>query len=354
MKIYLVGGAVRDALLNIPVLEKDWVVVGSSPQELSDQGFMPVGSQFPVFLHPTTKEEYALARTERKSGKGHKGFVFHTDPSVTIEDDLIRRDITINAIAQDSEGNLVDPYGGQKDLEKKIIRKVSTAFKEDPLRVYRVCRFAAKLNYLGFVVEEETISSMEEIVQSGELSTLPKERIWMETYKALGTQNPETYFKALKDCGALGALIGDINLDTDALKRISKETGDSEKRWAALLGSQKEGHKINNYFNAPKLYSDTSDIFVKLAKFHINKKNTAEQILTLIKSTDALRRSERFQNAALAYSICNLEGDGINWGNLLLALKAIRPSNTKKSGPEISAELEQSKLESIKIYLEEG
>ena len=213
MKVYLVGGAVRDSLLEIPFKERDYVVVGSSPEELSSKGYMPVGSQFPVFLHPETKEEYALARTERKSGKGHKGFVFHTDTSVTLEEDLVRRDITINAIAQDSDGSLIDPYGGQKDIQNKLIKKVSEAFEEDPLRVYRVCRFAAKLKYLDFKVEKNTLASMNDITLSGELETLPKERIWMETAKALECKNPEVYFELLKECGALEKLIGKIDLD---------------------------------------------------------------------------------------------------------------------------------------------
>lgn len=211
MDLYLVGGAVRDKLLGYPFTERDWVVVGASPEELLTQGFQPVGSDFPVFLHPETKEEYALARTERKSGVGYKGFEFFTDTSVTLEQDLSRRDLTINAIAEDSDGNLTDPYNGQQDLNDKILRHVSDAFAEDPLRVLRVARFAARYQHLGFTVAEETLSLMADIAASGELKHLTAERVWVETEKALKERSPRIYIEVLRQCNALKILFPELD-----------------------------------------------------------------------------------------------------------------------------------------------
>ena len=211
MDIYLVGGAVRDKLLGYPFTERDWAVVGATPEELLSQGFQQVGSDFPVFLHPETKEEYALARTERKSGTGYKGFQFFTDISVTLEQDLSRRDLTINAIAEDSDGNLIDPYNGQQDLSDKILRHVSDAFAEDPLRVLRVARFAARYQHLGFKVAEETLSLMADIAASGELKYLTAERVWVETEKALKERSPRTYIEVLRQCNALKILFPELD-----------------------------------------------------------------------------------------------------------------------------------------------
>ena len=187
MEIYQVGGAVRDRLLDRTVTDRDWVVVGSTPEEMESLGYKPVGRDFPVFLHPETREEYALARTERKSGQGYKGFTFHTSPDICLEDDLARRDLTINAMAEDEEGKLIDPFGGREDLEAGILRHVSPAFVEDPLRVLRVARFAARF---GFKIAPETLSLMKEISESGELDTLVAERVWSEMESALAEKYP--------------------------------------------------------------------------------------------------------------------------------------------------------------------
>lgn len=210
MDIYLVGGAVRDELLGLPVKEKDWVVVGATPEELQTRGFKPVGNDFPVFLHPDTKEEYALARTERKSGHGHGGFVFHSAPDITLEQDLIRRDLTINAMAKAPDGTIIDPFGGRRDLQARLLRHVSDAFVEDPLRVLRVARFAARYHGLGFKVAEDTIEIMTNITLSGELRHLPAERIWKETSRALMEKSPQVFFKTLHDCGALVDLFPEL------------------------------------------------------------------------------------------------------------------------------------------------
>lgn len=211
MQVYLVGGAVRDHLLGHPYHEKDYVVVGATPEQLLAEGYQPVGKDFPVFLHPKTKEEYALARTERKSGVGYHGFQFFTDTSVKLEDDLVRRDLTINAMAMDENGTVYDPYGGQQDLQHKILRHVSDAFTEDPLRVLRVARFAARYASYGFKVAEETLQLMREIAQSGELSALTPERVWKETSRALMEVHADVYFQILKDCDALEVLFPEIN-----------------------------------------------------------------------------------------------------------------------------------------------
>lgn len=211
MKIYLVGGAVRDSLLGLPVTEKDWVVVGATPENLLAQGYQQVGKDFPVFLHPVSRDEYALARTERKSGKGYTGFVCHAAPDVTLEQDLLRRDLTINAIARTERGDLIDPYHGRRDLENRVLRHVSDAFSEDPLRVLRVARFAARFAHLGFQIAEETMALMQTMAHEGELAYLTPERVWKETEKALGTSSPDVYFQVLRDCGALAVLFPEID-----------------------------------------------------------------------------------------------------------------------------------------------
>jgi tRNA nucleotidyltransferase (CCA-adding enzyme) len=211
MKIYLVGGAVRDRLLGLPVRDRDFVVVGARPDELVRQGYQPVGKDFPVFLHPQTGEEYALARTERKTGRGYHGFAFETTPNVTLEDDLRRRDLTINAMAQDDHGELVDPFGGAKDLGRKVLRHVSPAFAEDPVRVLRVARFAARYAKGGFRIADETLALMRDMVRAGEVDHLQPERVWAETQKALAEPSPSVFVQTLRDCGALKVLFPEVD-----------------------------------------------------------------------------------------------------------------------------------------------
>jgi tRNA nucleotidyltransferase (CCA-adding enzyme) len=208
MKVYRVGGSVRDELLERPVADHDYVVVGATPEEMLDRGFKPVGREFPVFLHPETREEYALARTERKRGRGHRGFSFHAAPEVTLEEDLARRDLTINAMARDADGTLIDPYGGASDLRQGMLRHVGPAFVEDPLRVLRVARFAARF---GFTVAPETEALLREIAASGELATLTRERVWQELAKALMEAHPSRFFVVLNRCGALAELLPEVD-----------------------------------------------------------------------------------------------------------------------------------------------
>ena len=211
LQTYLVGGAVRDTLLGLPTTDQDWVVVGTTPTIMLNLGYEQVGSDFPVFLHPRTKQEYALARTERKSGHGYTGFTCNAAPDVTLEQDLLRRDLTINAIAQDQHGQLIDPYHGQHDLEHKILRHVSPAFSEDPLRVLRVARFAARFSHLGFTIAAETMALMQEIVISGELENLTPERVWKEWHKSLSSHNPHVFLRVLRQCGALAVIMPEMD-----------------------------------------------------------------------------------------------------------------------------------------------
>ena len=211
MHIYLVGGAVRDKLLDYPSSENDWVVVGATPEQMVDLGFTPVGKDFPVFIHNKSGEEYALARTERKSGRGYQGFEFYTSSEITLEQDLARRDLTINAMAMDADGTLIDPYGGQRDLRSKVLRHVSDAFTEDPLRVLRVARFAARYSHLGFTIDPETKQLMHSIVAAGEIEHLVAERVWKETNLALLERSPEVYLEVLRDCGALEKILPEVD-----------------------------------------------------------------------------------------------------------------------------------------------
>lgn len=254
MKIYLVGGAVRDRLLDYPVLERDWLVVGATPDIMQEQGYKPVGKDFPVFLHPQTHDEYALARTERKTAPGYKGFDVDANPRVTLEEDLLRRDLTINAMAIGEDGVLIDPFQGQQDLRNRILRHVSPAFSEDPVRILRVARFTARYAHLGFRVAEETRLLMQAMVKSGEADHLVAERVWAELYKALTETTPAAFFQTLKECDALAVIFPEIHalfgvpqppkyhpeIDTGvhslmSLTLASKLSGKPEVRLAALL-----------------------------------------------------------------------------------------------------------------------
>lgn len=235
-QVYLVGGAVRDALLELPVIDHDWVVTGATPEQLEEKGFQQVGKQFPVFLHPKSKEEYALARKEKKQGEGYTGFICDFSPDISLEEDLERRDLTINAIAQDEDGTLIDPFNGQQDLLDRVFRHVSDAFTEDPLRVLRVARFAARFHHFGFTIAPETLSLMQTISASGELATLSAERIWKELEKALNTRHSHIFFSVLKDANALDKLFPEFIWDDhQALVDIlSQEELTPAQRWAIL------------------------------------------------------------------------------------------------------------------------
>ncbi len=341
MEIYLVGGCVRDQLLGRPVKDRDWVVVGANPDELISLGYQSVGKDFPVFLHPDSKEEYALARTERKTAPGYAGFAFHADADVSLEDDLKRRDLTINAIAQDTNGNLIDPYHGQQDLNDRVLRHVSPAFTEDPVRVLRIARFAARFADLGFTIANETLALMKEMVINGEVDSLVSERVWQETERALAEPAPARYLEVLRDCGALERIFPEIDalfgvpqpaqhhpeIDTGihtlmVIEQAAKLSNDTRVRYAAMthdLGKgvtpkdewpSHRGHEENGVplvkalSDRLKVPKDYREIAVHVARHHLQfhraKELRANTILKLIKELDGFRRPERFEIFLLA------------------------------------------------------
>jgi len=348
MQIYKVGGAVRDRLLNRSISEIDWVVVGASAEQMLELGYRPVGADFPVFLHPQTGEEYALARTERKSGHGYGGFTFFASPDVTLEDDLIRRDLTVNAIAEDGQGKLIDPYGGQRDLDAKLLRHVSPAFAEDPLRVLRVARFAARYAPLGFSVAAETMALMRELSESGELTALTPERSWKEISRALMEPRPDVFIQVLRDCGALQALLPEVDalfgvpqppahhpeIDTgvhvlSVLRQCAEHQQPLTVRWACLLHDVGKGltpeaewprhiaheHKglkliraINQRCKAPK---DCQELALQVGEFHTHGHRAMElkasTLLKLLQGFDVFRRPQRFEEFIAA---CEMDARG--------------------------------------------
>src|SRR5690242_12111002 len=341
MQVYLVGGAVRDRLLGRPVKERDWVVVGASPEELERQGFVPVGREFPVFLHPQTHEEHALARLERKVAPGYRGFTTQFSPDVTLEEDLRRRDLTINAMAETPGGEIVDPYGGRRDLDARLLRHVSDSFTEDPVRVLRVARFAARYAELGFRVAEETVALMRSMTDSGELEALVPERVWQETERALGESRPDVFFETLRECGALGVIFPELaalygvpqpprwhpEIDTGvhvmlALRYAADAGAAVTVRFAVLthdLGKARtprerwpshHGHEdlgvplIEALCDRLKVPNGHRELAVLAARYHTHVHRALElkpaTVLTLLENCDALRRPERFAELLLA------------------------------------------------------
>jgi len=297
MKIYLVGGAVRDQLLGIPHTEKDWVVVGSTPEEMLRLGFRPVGKDFPVFLHPETHDEYALARTERKTGRGYTQFAFHASPEVTLEEDLRRRDLTINAMAQSKSGKIIDPYGGQKDLEAKILRHVSNAFSEDPVRILRVARLMARFEHLGFTVAPEIYDLMREMVNNGEVDALVSNRVWAEFDRALGEPSPLIFFEVLDHCGALEKLFPEFVPPSHPPSAPSPARGEGNQTRFATLTLGLDHTKIRalcKRYPVPVEYRELALTANKIQNYFTQKKLSPENILELLEKTDAYRREERF------------------------------------------------------------
>ncbi len=332
MQIYKVGGAVRDKLLKLQVKDIDWLVVGALPDELSDLGYKQVGKDFPVFLHPKTNEEYALARKERKVAAGYTGFEFDTSRSVTIEEDLLRRDITINAMAEDENGKIIDPFNGYADLKKGLLRHVSEAFAEDPVRILRIARFAARF---GFQVADETLVLMKQMVTSGEVDALVAERVWQELERALGEEHPEQFFAVLRSCGALAVIFPEIDrlygvpqaaeyhpeIDTGihtmmVLEQAVRLTDDKQVRFAALVhdlgkgttpkdilpshhGHEQRGlDEIKTLCARTKVPNDYRDLALIVSEFHTIchrvKEMKASTILKKLEQMDAFRRTERF------------------------------------------------------------
>lgn len=296
LEIYLVGGAVRDQLLGYAYQESDWVVVGSTPEELLRRGFRQVGKDFPVFLHPETGEEYALARTERKSGHGYGGFEVHAAPTVTLEEDLARRDLTINAIARSKSGQLVDPFNGQIDLNDKVLKHVSSSFSEDPLRVLRVARFLARYHHLGFSIAPDTLSLMRALCDSGELEFLVAERVWRETERALSEPNPEIYFSVLQSCGALAHLFERLDFDRGipVLARAAHNTSRTDCRWAALL-STTSSDAISSFYRDRQWPKRFQELALVVASAEALSVASASETVALLSQLDAWRRDEPFK-----------------------------------------------------------
>lgn len=348
MRSYVVGGAVRDELLGRPVTDRDHVVVGATPQQMLELGFRPVGKDFPVFLHPDTHEEYALARTERKTAPGYHGFVFHTSPDVTLEDDLVRRDLTINAMARAIDGSIVDPYNGQADLRERIFRHVSNAFAEDPVRILRLARFAAR--FPDFRVHDSTLALMRSMVEAGEVDALVPERVWQELSRGLMEERPSRMFDVLRDCGALARILPELDVlwgvpqpplhhpevDTGVHIMLVIDYAASQKhplelRFAALVhdlgkgvspsetwpahhGHEFEGMKlVTAVCKRLKVPNECRDLALMTAREHGNVSRAlqlrANTIVTLFERCDAFRKPERFAQMLLA-SECDARGRG--------------------------------------------
>ena len=405
MQIYKVGGAVRDRLLGRPVTDIDRVVVGADAEQMLALGYRPVGEDFPVFLHPQSGEEYALARTERKSGRGYGGFTFHASPDVTLEEDLIRRDLTINAMAEDDQGTLFDPYGGQRDLAARVLRHVSPAFAEDPLRVLRVARFAARYAPLGFSVAEETLALMRQLAESGELAHLTAERSWKEISRALMEPRPDVFVQVLRDCGALAALLPEVDalfgvpqpaahhpeIDTgvhvlSVLQQCAEHEQPLSVRWASLLHDVGKGltpaeqwprhiahehlglnliQAINERCKAPR---DCAELALLVGEFHTHghraRELRASTLLELLQRFDVFRRPQRF---AEFVATCEMDARGRlgleqrdypQAAYLLGAAEVARQVAVKPllekgyKGAELGEALNRERLNALKAYKE--
>ncbi|NBY05109.1 MAG: multifunctional CCA addition/repair protein [Betaproteobacteria bacterium] len=402
MQTYLVGGAVRDALLGLPDADRDWVVVGSTPQDMVAAGFDPVGKDFPVFLHPVTRDEYALARTERKTAPGYKGFVVHAAPDVTLEQDLARRDLTINAMAQDAQGRLIDPHGGQRDLQAKLLRHVTDAFREDPVRILRVARFAAR--WPDFEVASDTQTLMQDMVQAGEVDALVRERVWQELAKGLMAARPSRMLQVLRACGALARLLPEVNrlygvpqpaahhpeIDTGVhlemvLDHSAHIGSPLEVRFAALchdLGKgqtppqdwpRHTGHEqrsarlaqaLAQRLHVPQSCHELAEVVAREhGHIHASASLGAAAALRLLVRCDALRRPERF-GQVLQACLCDARGR-LGWHDrpypqaerLLAMLQAALSIDTAEvarqaqaeglSGAQVGKRIEAARIEAL-------
>jgi tRNA nucleotidyltransferase (CCA-adding enzyme) len=403
MQIYKVGGAVRDRLLGKTVADTDWVVVGATADEMLSQGFRPVGADFPVFLHPKTGEEYALARTERKSGTGYGGFIFHADPEVSLEEDLIRRDLTINAIAEDAQGRLTDPYHGQEDLKARILRHVSPAFAEDPLRVLRVARFAARYAADGFTIAPETMTLMQQLSASGELEALTPERSWKEISRALMENQPQVFIQVLRECGALKVLFPEVDalfgvpqpaahhpeIDTgqhvlSVLEQAAIHHQPLSVRWACLLHDLGKGltpesewprhiaHEhtglrlikaVNARFKVPR---DCQELAMLVGQYHTHGHRALElkasTLFELMQSFDIYRRPQRFEEFIAG---CEMDARGrlgfeqrdypqaeyLRGAANAARTVAVQPLRDQGyEGPELGEALKQERLKAVQAY----
>ncbi|WP_237059428.1 multifunctional CCA addition/repair protein [Microbulbifer sediminum] len=403
MKIYLVGGAVRDRLLGRPVHERDWVVVGATEEDMRTRGFTPVGRDFPVFLHPDTSEEYALARTERKSGHGYGGFTVHAAPDVTLEQDLMRRDLTINAMAEDDNGDLIDPYNGRADLDARLLRHVSPAFAEDPLRVLRVARFAARYHHLGFRVAGETMALMREMVDAGEVEHLVPERVWKEVSRALTEQDPDVFVNVLRECGALKVLLPEVDrlfgVPQPPKHHPEVDTGDHillalraaparlEVRFAVLVHDLGKGitpeevlpsHRGHERAGLPlvrdvckrwRVPRQLTALAAGVCEYHLHCHRAFElrpqTLMKMLRALDALRRPERFEDFLLACEADARGREGLADRDYPQPdfLRAVRAAADEVSvqplleqgyeGAELGAALDRARIDAIAAVKEE-
>jgi len=341
VKAYVVGGAVRDELLGLPVKDRDHVVVGATPEEMVSLGYKPVGKDFPVFLHPVTHEEYALARTERKSGRGYRGFTVYASPDVTLEDDLRRRDLTINAMAKAEDGTLIDPFGGKQDLEKGVLRHVSEAFSEDPVRILRVARFAARFD---FFIHETTAALMRRMVESGETDYLVPERVWQEFSKGLMEERPERMFAVLEACGLRERLLPEIETQPEVM------SGPLAVRFALLAWSlaEDEVETICRRLRVPNEPRELA-LLVSRNRERLESANAAgaADLLELLKRTDAFRRPERF---AELLEVARLAAHGTDFAHLekaRAAAVAVDAGAIAQRGGDIAKAVDEARLQAI-------
>jgi tRNA nucleotidyltransferase (CCA-adding enzyme) len=351
MKTYLVGGSVRDELLGLPVQDRDHVVVGASAEQMIADGFQPVGSDFPVFLHPQTKEEYALARTERKTAPGYKGFVFHADPGVTLEEDLRRRDLTINAMARGEDGELIDPYGGEKDLRARVLRHVSEAFAEDPVRILRVARFAARF---GFAIAPETLALMKRMVQAGEADALVPERVWQELSRGLMEKSPWKMVEVLRDCGALARILPEVDRGFAADRVASRLDAAAARgyelpvRFALLvLDVDVAGiASLAQRVNAPNDCRELARLSARESS--AIRKEDADSMLSLLERCDAFRRADRFTQLI---EVAECDAGGVPRALLLAALQAAKSVDAaaiaRENPADIPGALHKARLAAI-------
>ncbi len=403
MKIYAVGGSVRDELLGLPVQDRDYVVVGATPEQMVEAGFRPVGADFPVFLHPRTQEEYALARTERKTAPGYRGFVFHTSPDVTLEEDLQRRDLTINAIAEDSDGNVIDPYGGAADLRARVLRHVGESFTEDPVRILRAARFAARFADRGFKVAAETLALMRTMVDAGEVDHLVPERVWQELSRGMMHGTPSTMFEVLRACGALQRLLPEVDclfgvpqsakshpeIDTGVHVMMVLDYAASRNyplpiRFAALCHDLGKGATAKAHWphhpghgassvrltqalcDRLRVPGDCADLARMVAHWHGDahaiSRLSAEKLLAMMDGCDALRRPERFRDFVEACA-CDHHGR-LGFADVpypqrefllaaLLTLQALNFGSIAQSNVnDIAGAIHRAKLEQLQQFIE--
>lgn len=352
LEVYIVGGAVRDALLGQPAGDRDWVVVGATPEQMAARGFIPVGGDFPVFLHPRSKEEYALARTERKSGRGYKGFIFHTGADVTLEQDLQRRDLTVNAIAQAADGRIVDPLGGRADVQARVLRHVGEAFCEDPVRLLRLARFAARFH--DFSIAPDTLALAQRLVRDGEVDALVPERVWQEVVKGLMTAHPARMFEVLAQTGALARVMPGLVFDSEVAGQLDCAVRAQlalSQRFALLCRKTAQPEQLGRHLRASSECLDYARLLPALAQGLALPGEDAAAWLDLIERNDGLRKPQRFLDLVQAAQ-CVTAVDLPEWRARLDAVRAIDAGAVAKAAggqPElIKRALRQARLDSLK------